>query len=180
MEKIEIMALEPFRAAFGPWLEQVRPLLEARDWGPAFKSYPFVRNSRVPWSPLEKDLSRCRVALLTTAGLYLKGEQEPFDAAVIEGDWSHREFPAETPAEALGIAHDHYDHARALEDINSVLPLDRFRELEAEGVIGELAGTVFSITGYCPRADMIAEETTPKIVAGLKALEADVLFHIPV
>ena len=45
-----------------------------------------------PWAPLSKPLNRCRVALITTGGLYVEG-QEPFNVA---GDWSFRHLPKDS------------------------------------------------------------------------------------
>lgn len=169
-----------FRAAYPQWLEQTRPLLEAADWKAAFKTYPFVVNDDAPWTPLAKPLAQCRVAMLTTAGLYVPGEQPPFRAADIEGDWTFRELPDDVPAERLAIAHDHFDHGRAEQDINCVYPHARLRELVAEGVLGGLTPVHYSISGYCTRPDLLVEHTVPEVVASLRQQRADVLFHVPV
>ena len=168
LHDVEVMDLPAFKAAYGPWLEQARHLLEAANWKDSFATYPFPMPQAAPWTPFTKDLSECRLALISTAGVYLKGEQEPFDAENIEGDWTFRELPATLRVDQVDIAHTHYDHTVADQDLNSVLPLERLRELEAEGVIGELLAPVFSISGYCTTADKITEISAPAIVARLK------------
>ncbi|MCZ6841216.1 MAG: glycine/sarcosine/betaine reductase selenoprotein B family protein [SAR324 cluster bacterium] len=179
-QDVEVMDLAAFKAAYGPWLESVRERMEAGDFKEAFKTYPFPQPADAPWTPFTKELGQCKVAVLSTAGLYLEGEQTPFDAPHIEGDWTFREVPTDTPAEKMGMAHTHFDHGVAEQDLNSVLPLDRLRELQAEGVIGELLSPFFSITGYCTRADKLTEETAPAIVARLQEMGADVLLNIPI
>lgn len=174
------MDIPAFRERYPAWLEAARPHLEAKDWKTAFKGYPYPTHDDAPWTPLEKPLSACRLAVLTTAGLYVAGDQPRFHAEDIEGDWTLRELPDDVPLDALDIAHTHYDTARAREDVNCVYPHDRLRELAADGVIGELASRHYSISGYCTRADLVAERTAPQVVERLRADGVDVLLHVPV
>ncbi len=178
-----VMDLEVFRERYPDWLEKHRPHLEAANWKEAFKTYPFAVNHSAPWTPLRKPLSECTLAVLSTAGLYLKDSQPPFDAANIEGDWTWRELPADASPAELGIAHTHYPHEAAKTDLNAVYPLDRLRELVAEGRIGALAGKHYSISGYCTRADLVVEKSAPELLASLGAAAADgadVVLHVPV
>lgn len=175
-----VMDLEAFRERYPDWLEANRPNLEAANWKEAFKTYPFAVNHGAPWAPLKKPLAECTVAVLTTAGLYLRDSQPPFDAANIEGDWTFRALPADASPADLGIAHDHYPHEAAEADLNAVYPLDRLRELVAEGRIGALAGQHYSISGYCTRADLVVEKSAPELVASLAAAGVDVVLHVPV
>lgn len=179
-QDVEVMDLAAFKADYGPWLEQVRPLLEAAKFKEAFATYPFPQPRTAPWTPFSKDLSACKVALVSTAGVYVKGEQQPFDAENIEGDWTFREVRTNLRADQVVIAHTHFDHTVAEQDLNCVLPLERLHELAAEGVIGELLSPFFSISGYCTTADKIVEQSAPAIVARLKEMGADVLLNIPI
>jgi D-proline reductase (dithiol) PrdB len=174
------MDIAGFRERYPAWLEQARALLEAKNWTEAFKSYPFPVNTEAPWTPLAKALAQCRVAVLTTAGLYRRGEQPPFRAEDIEGDWSLRELPLDADPATLAIAHTHFDHARAEADLNTVYPLERLRELVQAGFIGDLAPTHFSISGYCTRPDLVSEHTAPQVVQRLRMERVDALLHIPV
>lgn len=177
---MEPMDLQAFKERYPRWLEEVRPLLEAANWKESFKTYPYVVNEDSPWTPLRKELAQCRVAVLTTAGLYMDSDQPPFKAASIEGDWTFRELPDDVGAAQLAMAHDHFDHTVAETDLNTVYPIDRLRELVAEGVIGGLASRHYSISGYCTRADLIAEFSAPEIAARIRQDRVDVLFHVPV
>ena len=65
------------------------------------------------WAPFEKRLAEAQIALLTSAGLYLEGEQPPFDAEREKaeptwGDPTHRVLPA--PLDAAGARHDAPPH----------------------------------------------------------------------
>jgi D-proline reductase (dithiol) PrdB len=179
-QDVEVMDLAAFKAAYGPWLDKVRPLLEAKNWKEAFATYPFPTPQAAPWTPFTKDLSACKVALVNSAGVYVKGEQEPFDAENVEGDWRFREVPTDIRPDQVAIAHTHFDHTVAEQDLNCVFPLDPLRGLAAEGVIGEFLSPVFSISGYCTTADKITEESAPAIVARLQEMGADVVLNIPI
>ena len=91
-----------------------------------------------PFTPFEKDLGEARVALVTTTGVYVEG-QEPFDVDAAMGDSSFRAIPSDVDVSRLRIAHTHYPHERAKKDINVIFPLERLRELVDEKVIGSLA-----------------------------------------
>src|SRR5574341_560481 len=175
-----IMDLGAFAAAYPAWLARARPALERKQWKEGFAGFPAPVNATAPWAPFAKPVASCRLALLSTAGLYLEGEQAAFDAENIEGDWTFRELPGARPGARLAIAHAHYDHASARQDLNSVYPLDRLRELAAQGAIGTLAERHYSISGYCTRLDRVVEETAPRIVERLKADGVDAVLHIPV
>lgn len=174
------MDLEGFRQRYPGWMTANRHHLEEANWGAAFADFPFAVNATAPWSPLTKPLSESKVAVLTTAGLYLKGEQQPFNAENLEGDWSFRELPASAFSGDLEIAHTHYPHASAEADLNAVYPMERLRELVAAGELGSLAAHNYSISGYCTRIDLLVEEVAPPLVAALLAEQVDVVLHIPV
>jgi len=68
-------------------------------------------------------LSDSRLMLISSAGGYLPGRQQPFDAASLYGDYTIRTFPSSTPFSALAYAHDHFDHAMIDQDPQVALPL---------------------------------------------------------
>ncbi|MDA0265246.1 MAG: glycine/sarcosine/betaine reductase selenoprotein B family protein [Chloroflexi bacterium] len=109
--------------------------------------------STTPFTPLAKPLSQTRFALLTTGGLYLKGQQQPFDVEreAREPEWgdpSYRIIPKETRSEEVAVAHTHYNPTDAEEDFNILLPIHRFIEMEEAGGIGSLAPSAYSVMGY--------------------------------
>jgi hypothetical protein len=58
---------------------------------------------------------------------------------------SLRQIPSTSDPANLSIAHAHYDHSEADQDINCVFPLARLLELEVEGFVGECAPVHYSI-----------------------------------
>jgi D-proline reductase (dithiol) PrdB len=139
------------------------------------KRYPFVVSDDVPWTPYSGKPSEQTFALVTSGGLYLKNSQPPFDTESIHGDPSFREIPRTVRQDDLGFAHAHYDHSLAQEDFNTIFPLQRFIELEKEGVIGQLTQTHYSFS-YVNDVEPLLAESIPKLIHGIRAAGVHVLF----
>ena len=125
----------------------------------------------IPWATLSKPLSSAKVALVTTDGLYVEG-QEPFE----RGDTSYRRIPSDVRKEAIQILHRGYDNGPANQDINCVYPLDRFKEMESEGVIGELSATGYSFMGLINDTETLINESAPEVARALKEDGVDAVF----
>ncbi len=89
----------------------------------------------IPWTPLRRPLAQAKVALVSTSGVHLCSDK-PF---ALETDSSFRVIPRGASNDELCITHEHYDRRDAVRDPNLVFPLQRLRELEAEGIIGRVA-----------------------------------------
>ncbi|MBE0585144.1 MAG: hypothetical protein IH612_15455, partial [Desulfofustis sp.] len=133
----------------------------------------------IPWTPYGGDPSKQTFGLLTSGGLYLKESQPAFDIVSIHGDISFREIPKTVQQQDIGIAHKHYDHDLAEQDINTIFPIHRFVELEREKVIGKFAETSYSFS-YVNDAVGLVEKTVPELISRLKEQAIDVLFLVPV
>jgi D-proline reductase (dithiol) PrdB len=142
-----------------------------------FPPYEWIVNGPPPFTPFDRDLKECRVALLSTGGFYIKGKQPPFDPE--KNDLGLREIPRDIDVTELAVSHDYYDHADADRDVNCVFPIERFRELEAEGYFDELARVNYTIMGRIFRRTALVNETAQEIVNGLKQQEVDVFFLVP-
>jgi D-proline reductase (dithiol) PrdB len=116
---------------------------------------PFVR----PTKPLD----RCRLALVTTGGVHLPMDTR-FDIDDPSGDCSYREIPAY--ATDLTWTHAYYRPDEGT-DLDSVFPLWTLRELEREGVVGELGPRHFSFMGAIHDPGPLAEETAPEVARKL-------------
>jgi len=146
--------------------------------GKIFRGDRWIRGE-TPWTPLPGPLSELRLALIGSGGVYHQ-DQEPFDAANRLGDWSFRVIPGDAPTPALRVAHDHYNHKDgADQDINVVFPLDRLRELEARGDIGELSPVHIGFMGFIVRAGKIAEEMAPAVIRVLKEARVEAALMVP-
>lgn len=139
-----------------------------------YPPYKWAINTEAPWTPLAKPLKDCRLALVSSGGFYLQGQQ-PF----VENDVTYRVIPKNADPRDLRIYHHGYRDDDADRDPNCVFPLARLRELEAAGVIGELADAALSfVTLYSARREL--EERAPRIVAELQALAAEAALLVPV
>jgi len=134
----------------------------------------------IPWTPFTKDLKDCKVAIVTTAGVHLKG-QTPFNMHDPNGDPSFREIPRDTPNGQLMITHDYYDHRDADKDINIVFPIDRLREMRDAGEIGDVADVNFGLMGHIdsPHIYTLINETGPEVARRLKSQGVDVVILTP-
>lgn len=110
----------------------------------------------VPFTPLDRDLSACVVALVTATGVHLP-DQEPFPTED-PGDVSYRIVPGTRDASHLKIAHHHYDHSVADSDPNVVFPIDTLRELAMEGFIAGVNENHYSY-GFTTRLRELYETT---------------------
>lgn len=146
------------------------------------KGYPFgrYRIEPVPISALSKPIAQCRVALVTTGGLHLP-HQVPFDASDKMGDCSFREIPNDVKVSELLESHKSkgFDHSGVAEDRNLVFPLDRFRELESGGEIGELNRRHFSFMGSIISPRRLIDETAPQVARMLSDDHVDAAFLTP-
>jgi len=143
---------------------------------PDFDWVSFDRPS--PVNPPRKPVSQCRVAMVTTAGVHLKTDP-PFNLRSRIGDHTYREIPGDANLEDLLLAHVGYNTGYVSADKNCVFPLNRLRELEAEGVIGALAPRHFSFMGYVAVTDPLVNETAPEVADKLKADGVDLVLLAP-
>jgi D-proline reductase (dithiol) PrdB len=171
--------LKKFKPAYEKWVAESLPFYEKGDMKDIVKKYPFVVPDGVPWTPYTGRFSEQTIAVVTTGGLYLKHTQPPFDTKSIHGDPSFREIPRTARQEDLAIAHAHYDHSLAEQDINTILPLQRFIELEKEGIVGKLADTAYSFS-YVNDVTPLVTETAPEMIQRLESEGVDVLLLVPV
>src|SRR5437667_11273471 len=92
-----------------------------------------VGGAVVPWVAPRVPFHHGRIALVTAAGVHPRSAP-PFDMDNLRGDGSFRAIPGDVAASQLMITHDYYDHAAAHPDVNTVVPLERLRELAAAAV----------------------------------------------
>lgn len=118
----------------------------------------------IPYTPFDRDLSDTTVALVSTAGVHLRS-QEPFDP---DGDGSFRSIPSDSATADLMITHTHYDHDQADRDVNCVFPIDRLREMVADGALKALNPEFFGMMGYTLRMREVIDLTAPEIARRLE------------
>ena len=145
------------------------------------RGYRWRRIDPIPWTPLEKPLWRCRLALVSTAGLVLP-EQEPFDASVRGGDFSFREIPSGTDPKRLVDSQrsESYDHSGVRLDPNLAFPLDRVRELSDRGRIGSVNGRHLSFMGSITAPGRLVRHSATIAASRLVKDQVDLALLVPV
>lgn len=134
---------------------------------PQFDTEPFVSG------PVLADR---RVAIVTTAGLHMR-DHATFDLR----DTGYRVLPGEASADQLMMSHSsvNFDRSGFQQDINTVYPIDRLRELEATGKIGSIASYHYSLMGAGWEPHEI-EETSLEVAGLLKQDGVDAVLLVPV
>ena len=134
---------------------------------PRFDSTPFVEGP---------PLGERRVALVTTAGLHHVADK-PFSFV----DLSYRVIPGNADLGSLTMTHSsvHFDRSGFREDVNTVFPLDRLRELAAEGAVGSVADHHYSLMGAGWPPEMI-EPTCAELARVLDADGVTAVCFVPV
>ncbi len=130
----------------------------------------------LPWVVNNKSLNKKKIAMITTAGLNYRNE-ENFNFA----DASFRAIPTETESKNLLMTHSsvNFDRTGFQEDLNIVFPIDRFKELEDEGFIGSLASINYSFMGAGLLPDAY-EKSVRSLAKILKQDDVDAVFILPV
>jgi D-proline reductase (dithiol) PrdB len=152
------------------YIEQVRRMF------PDDPPYQWTVNVTSPWTPMEKSVQACRIALISSGGIYHR-TQQPFES--VKNDLSFREIPKEVDLADLRISH-YSKNATNVKDLNTIFPLERFRELEAEGIIGELASPAVTFMGRIFTRTKLQKEMAPHLIGRLRELNVDAAFLVPV
>lgn len=133
---------------------------------PQYDTTPFVTGPA---------LTHRRIAILSSAALIPRGDPPfPFGSAEV------RFIPASVSPKDLLVSHVsiNFDRAGFQRDVNVVFPLDRLRELAADGVIGGVADTQYTVMGSTDPAGM--EEAANAVADRMRAEGADSLLLAPV
>ena len=145
------------------------------------RGYRWRRIDPVPWTPLRKPLAECRLALISSAGFVLPG-QEPFDKNRRGGDPSFRAIPWDADVRQLHETHrsDAFDRDGLAEDPNVAFPIDRTRELAERGRVGSVNRRHLSFMGSITAPGRLIRNTAPEAARLLAADDVDVALLVPV
>ena len=161
-----------------PYLQRVRTYYQTLGYG---APYEWAHYASVPFQPLRKPLSECRVTIITTAAPYQPGKGDqgpgaPYNAAakffaVYSGDIADEHD--------LRISHVAIDRAHTTaEDPAAYFPLVELRSRAASGRIGSVAPRFHGLPTN--RSHRVTLETDcPEIVARCKSDAADAAILVP-
>ncbi|HEY7253038.1 MAG TPA: glycine/sarcosine/betaine reductase selenoprotein B family protein [Methylomirabilota bacterium] len=137
---------------------------------------PVQVNDTAPFTRPSRPLPTCRLAIVTTAGLHLRGDR-PFGP----GEQTFRVLPATAPAADIVQSHTSlgFDRVAILRDLNISYPVDRLRELIERGELGGVGPSHYSFMGAQRDLKRIEEETGPEVGRRLRDEGVDAALITP-
>jgi D-proline reductase (dithiol) PrdB len=123
----------------------------------------------VPYTPVTAALSEMRIALVSSTGVYLDGQE----AYREENDDTYRVLPGDFDPHHVHIKHGHYDSSEAEKDLNCVFPIERLRELAADGVIKGVSNKHIGFKGASTDLKRQYEHLAPGIAHEIERSHAD-------
>jgi betaine reductase len=145
-------------------------MLIAKLAGKPFETeYPMPDFDRVEPNKPVADLTKAKIALVTSGGIVPKGNPDRIESSSASkyGEYCIEAFDDLT-AETHETAHGGYDPVYANQDADRVLPVDVLRDLEKEGKIGKLHNLFYTTVGNgtaVASAKKFAEEIAQKLLA---------------
>lgn len=142
-----------------------------------FPPYQWTINETAPLTALTKPLQQCCVSMLTTSGASCKG-LPGFDPDA-RNDLRLDAIPWDQPADGFDVNDNYYDHSSAVQDINCQFPIQRLRELAADGTIGGVAPRLWSgFMGRIYKRSAIVEKAG-ELAEDLRRDRVDLLIVVP-
>lgn len=116
--------------------------------GEAFTTeYPMPAFDRVAPASAIADLSKIKIALVTSGGIVPNGNPDHIEASSASKFGEYDIAGVKDLRGDYATAHGGYDATYANEDANRVLPVDVLREMEAEGLFSSLHDKFYSTVG---------------------------------
>jgi D-proline reductase (dithiol) PrdB len=139
-------------------------------------TFPCQVNDAAPWTHPAKPLAACRIAIVTTAGLHVRGDR-PF----APGEQGYRVLPGDVPAADILQSHTSigFDRTAIMRDLNVTYPIDRLRELVARGEVGSVAPRHYSFMGALRDVARLDRETGPEVGRRLREDGVDAALITP-
>jgi D-proline reductase (dithiol) PrdB len=143
-----------------------------------FPAYEWTVNDSTAFTKLTRPLSECRVSMLTSGGVSHQS-REPFNPTA-KNDLRVDEVPWQSHASEFDINDAYYDTRDAKKDLNVLFPLERLRELAADGVIGSVAERLWSgFMGRIYNRSDVLKVAAPALVDDLQKDEVDLMILVP-
>lgn len=147
----------------------VKMLIKKLAGKPFETEFPMPDFDRVDPNPAVKDLAHAKIALVTSGGIVPKGNPDHIESSSAShyGEYDITGV-MDLTEDTYETAHGGYDPVYANEDADRVLPVDVLREMEKEGIIGELHHLFYTTTGNgtaVASAKAFADEFSKKLVA---------------
>jgi len=143
-----------------------------------FPPYDWTIHQDAPLQRLEKPLAACRVSMLTSGGV--SECTAPLWNPLARNDFRLDAVAPDAASDAFQIHDAYYDPDDARRDLNCLFPIDRLRELAADGVIGGVAARLWSgFLGRIYKRRVVVEEHAPALARKLFEDEVDLFLLVP-
>ncbi len=143
------------------------------------KPYQWAQFDDVPFTPLTKPLSQCRVTLVSTSEISIRGQhvEDETQMGIVGGTYT---IPSDLPASQLYSPSHSFDQAATtLEDVDAFFPTTRLHEAVASGRIGGLTARFHGVfNAYSQRRTR--ERDAPVVLEHCREDGADVAVLVPV
>lgn len=143
------------------------------------KPYEWANFEDVPFTPLKKPLSECRVTLVSTSEISVRGvrRDDGDNQSNVGGTYV---IPSDTPVDQLYSPSHSYDRAATtLDDVDAFYPTTRLHEAVAAGRIGGLTKHFHGVfNAYSKRRTL--ERDAPEVLRRCQEDGADVAILVPV
>ena len=153
------------------YIERTRALYSSLN----YPSYTWVQEDEAPLSKLNKPLDQCKVGVIGSGGIYLRGQI----AFHYKDDTSYRVIRSDCSTEDLRVTHFAYDLKDAREDINVVFPLQTLRKLASEGFIKAVSDHVYSFMGGIYSSRKVRDYLAPGLANQAVKDEVDLVVLVP-
>ena len=140
--------------------------------------YRWTVNESAPLHQLNKSLKASTVSLLTSGGV----SQCAMPAFNPDARNDHRldAIDQSAAADDFQIHDSYYDHSDAEQDINCIFPIERLRELAANGEVGKVSERLWSgFMGRIYNRSKVMQESAPAFAEALREDNVDVLIAAP-
>tara|TARA_B110000438_G_scaffold275187_1_gene295955 strand:+ start:261 stop:764 length:504 start_codon:yes stop_codon:yes gene_type:complete len=144
--------------------------------------YPWKNCMPASYSKLYKNINECKVAIVSSAGLVIKNNHEPFNSKIKMGDSSFRIIPSNTASKNLIECHKSktFDHSGIKNNPFSAMPIPHLLDLAENGFIGSVNKRHISLMGSIINPSKLIKETIPQIIDIFKQDKVDIVIFIPV
>lgn len=139
----------------------------------------------IPWTPVTKPLTESRISVVSTAGLSMQGD-EPFDMETERkrptwGDPTWRRLRSDVTSSNVQAHHLHIETSHLLADLDVCFPVPLLNELAAEGIIGDVAPSHYSIMGFQgPDIRRLRDTSCQPIADAMVEEQVDLAVFVPV
>lgn len=144
-------------------------------------AYRWRRVDPLTWTQLAVPVHDARIGLVTSAGLYQPGTDEPF-SRVPGGDHSLRIIPDDVDLQSLAIGQTSraFDRGPMETDRNAALPIGRLHSLVQRGDVGSAAPRHVSFNGSITAPARLVRESALTAARVFTSDRVDAVLLVPV